>query len=205
MPDDRGFIYCTRGVTPELWKTLDELWGSDLAGPLRKLRLVRNHKGPYKVCTNPPESIDLKNTRHNDHIHLFEIRYGIINSMYDGQPCLWFVLKHAKDDHNQISGWSHLKLRVQFWKKKDGKEDRHKLIDDNIPVQISRATHQGDDLYALLAMIVNDPNEWNNEVLPRLSSYRIGDGERVVVQLTDSQPASGRFREAIWQGDINWT
>jgi hypothetical protein len=140
-----GDIYCTKGVTPQLWETLDELWGSDLAAPLRKLELLRNHKGPYKKCINPPESIDLQDTRHNDKIHLFEIRYGIIKSMYDGQPCLWFVLKHAKDNHKPISDKAHLKLRVQLWRSENGKEGRQDLISEDIPVQITKATLHGEN------------------------------------------------------------
>lgn len=200
-----GDLICLRGVTPEIWKTLDELWGPELAGPLRKLPLLRNHHGPYRKCTNPPDNTILQTTRHNDKIHLVEIRYGNIDSIYDHQNCLWFVLKHAKDEHSRINSWGLLKLRVQFWKQTNGAERGQDLMNENICVQVVKATEEEDDLYVLLAMIATDPNEWNEKFLPHFSSFRIGEGERVIVQLTDSRPYFGRYREAIWQGDVHWT
>jgi hypothetical protein len=123
--------------------------------------------------------------------------------MYDKQPCLWLVLKHGKDSHNPISDKAHPLLRVQFWKGESRKENRLTLIDDKIPVNVTKSTPHGDVHYVLLAMIAG-PQEWQDEIEPGLSSVRLGDDERVVVQLTDSKPNFGRHREALWQADGKW-
>jgi hypothetical protein len=208
MPGDSGDIYSTRGMTPEFWKTLDELWGSEIAGPLRKLRLVRNHKGPYYYCTDPPPAPEWFRGTPNPKMDLIEARYGSIEGISSNKPSVWFVVKHRKEDDERrarISEHCHFSISIQWLTANNQeKEYRESFRSEDFAINIIKPTIHGEDLFVLLEMIL-EPTDWNN-ALPHFKtppSGRIGPGERLVVHLHDSKPGYG-YRSAIWQADVVW-
>lgn len=204
MPEDRGDIISTGGVTPEFWKTLDDLWGSEIAGPLRKLDLVRNHKGPYHHCFDSPSAPDWDGGSSNPKMNLLEARYGPIEGVSSRKFSVWFVVKHTEDSQGQISGRGLFRVWLQFFKTENGNERRKSLIAKDIPVIVAKATRHGSDLYALLEMVCETLDL--GALIPDLEgppNGRIGPGERLVVHLKDSA-LGPRHRNAIWQADVNW-
>lgn len=210
MPDDRRDIISARGVTPELWKTLDEIWGSEITGPLRKLDLVRNHKGPYHPnITRPSDPSDWPGGSHNKNIELLEARFGPIKDISSGKPSVWFLIKHTEEQDKsrvRISNWCHFRIWMQFFRaKEDGSDHRESIIAKDFPVHIIKFTPYGPDLYVLLEMTM-EQSDWGKH-LPGLKGPpggRIGPGERMVVHLKDSKQGFG-YRCGIWQADVNWT
>lgn len=208
MPDDSGDIINTRGVTAELWKTLDELWGSEITSPLRKLRLVRNHRGPYHQCSNPPTAPRWYKEKTNPKMDLLEARYGSIKDISSNKPSVWFVVRHRKEQDQsraRISDKCHLSICIQWLTANEQKtEYRESFSSEDFAINIIKPTTHGDDRYVLLQMIL-EPTDWN-KALPHLEappSGRIGPDERLVVHLQDSLP-NYNYRSAIWQADVNW-
>lgn len=208
MSEGSRDIYSARGVTPVFWKTLDVLWGSEIAGPLRKLPLVRNHKGPYKQCLNPPIAPEWYKRISNPNIDLLEARYGSIEGISSNKPSIWFVVKHRREQDERkarISEQCHLSICIQwFTKNKKGTEDRESFNSECFPITIVKISTHEEDLYVLLEMILESTDL--TKALPYLEappSGRIGPGERLVVHLQDSLPGYGH-RSAIWQADVNW-
>lgn len=206
MADD---IICPRGVTPELWTTLDNLWGTDIALPLRKLPLVRNHKGPYHQCSDPPQAPEWYREGSNPNIDLLEARYGSIQGISSSKPSVWFVVKHRKEQDQsraQISQQCHLSICIQWLRANEQRSEYLRSFkSEDMAINIIKPTIHGDDTYVLLEMIL-ELTDWHKAMpfLQAPSSGRIGPGERLVVHLQDSSP-NYRYRRAIWQADVNWS
>lgn len=208
MSEGGGDIYSARGITPELWKTLDELWGSEIAGPLRKLPLVRDHKGPYKQCLDPPIAPEGFKGTSNPKIDLLEARYGSIEGISSNKPSVWFAVKHRKEQDERmarISEQCHLSICIQWLTRNNkGTEKLESFSSEYFPTTIVKITTHEEDLYVLLEMILEAEDFTKAQsYLEAPPSGRIGPGERLVVHLQDSLPGYGH-RCAIWQADVNW-
>ena len=208
MSDNGPNIDSLRGVQPELWTTLENLWGSDITGPLHKLPLAQNHKGPYHQCLNPPDGPECHSGKINPEINLLEIRYGRIKSIAEKRWSVWFVVENQiLEDMKPISERSLLSIGMQFLTVIDeatGAEDTKSFRSEEFPINVIKPVDHEGNRYVLLEMIVHS-DFWPSalRVLKPTQDGRIGPGQRLVIHLQDS--LSGfRYRCAIWQADANW-
>lgn len=144
------------GVSEEVWKRLNEEWGMT-ATNFRELYFIRDYHGSYKHYERSENGVFVNNKKinisqpqnTNKKISLLQIRYGSIPEEYDGQPCLWYLLRHEPES-GQISTQAQLQISLHILETTENGESAWVEIGKRNPNDhVNKATQHGQDVYVL--------------------------------------------------------
>ncbi|QKX57589.1 uncharacterized protein TRUGW13939_04707 [Talaromyces rugulosus] len=176
------------GLSSDIWKILEgaDNWGAN-ATEVQKLERVKNFQEPFKhteLCLKDNSlGGDDEILPNNPHMHLEDLRYGVIGGLAASKPSVWLIVRHAKEPKgkSQIGGHALFQGVVVSC---GGSEGAQEIVSRFLPVVVHSIAEIETDTYVLLGM----HEEIDNEILlyPWIDKS-LEDKEFLIVRLKNSK------------------